>query len=105
MSNGITSQNGVVSISDDPAAGGSSYSPAPTPEVVDGEAGKKRRAGDFPRACLHLAHGACAPFAGRHDQIRRLLLFVYRSACLGTMGTLILMRIRFRAVLIEGRFV
>ena len=41
MSNGATSQNELVASSDDPAAGGSSSSPAPMPEVVDVEAGTK----------------------------------------------------------------
>ena len=43
MSSGATSQNELVAIGDDPSAGGSSSStaptPAPTPEAVDVEAG------------------------------------------------------------------
>ena len=47
--------------------------------------------------CLQLPHGARVRVAGRHDQSRRLLLFVFRSAHLRTMVRLILMRILFRA--------
>ena len=37
MSSDVTPQNELVPSSDDPAAGGSSSSPAPLPEVIDVE--------------------------------------------------------------------
>ena len=42
MSSDATTQNELVADSDDPAAGGSSSSPAPTPNVIDVE--RRRRA-------------------------------------------------------------
>ena len=91
----------MVSSSDDPAAGGSTSSPAstpaPTPEAVDVEAGKKRRVGDCACACLQLAHGARVRVAADTIKSRRSLFFVLRRARLGTMVRLILMRILFRA--------
>ena len=96
MSNDAISQNELVSSSDDPASGGSSSRQRRRQRLFTSR-GKKRRVGDFACACLQLAHGERVRVAGRHDQSLRFLLFVFRSAHLGTMVRLILMQIRFKA--------
>ena len=60
MSNGATSQKELVASSDGPVAGGSSFSPAPTPELVDVEARIKDVAVILPaRLSTTRARGTC----------------------------------------------
>ena len=63
MSNGATSQKELVASSDGPVAGGSSFSPAPTPELVDVEARIKDVAVILPaRLSTTRARGMCTSY-------------------------------------------